>query len=74
MLVAALTTAAAGCGGGGGGGDASSATAVEMSDEACAEAPDDMKTVILDRPFVYFIVDTKTMLPIFSGIVEEIPA
>ena len=53
---------------------AAAATAVEMSDEACAEAPDDMKTVILDRPFVYFIVDTKTMLPIFSGIVEEIPA
>lgn len=30
-------------------------------------------TVILNRPFVYFIVDTKTSLPIFMGTLMSIP-
>ena len=34
--------------------------------------PDDLKYVILDRPFVYLIVDTETMLPVFSGVLNEI--
>ena len=52
---------------------AAAVTAVEMADEAAAEAPENMKTVILDRPFVYMIVDTNTMLPVFFGILNEIP-
>ena len=30
------------------------------------------KTVVLDRPFVYAIVDTNSMLPIFIGTVTDI--
>ncbi len=44
---------------------AAAATAVEMKcGSALAENP---KTVILDRPFLYFILDTETNLPIFFG-------
>ena len=31
--------------------------------------PEEIKTVILDRPFVYMIVDTATNLPVFMGTV-----
>ena len=43
---------------------AAAATVVEMKDEAIAEPG---KQVILDRPFVYMIVDTETNLPLFIG-------
>lgn len=44
---------------------AAAATAVEMK---CGSAmAEDPKTVILDRPFLYFILDTETNLPIFFG-------
>ena len=33
---------------------------------------EEVKTVILDRPFVYMIVDTKTSLPVFFGTVNSI--
>ncbi|MBR3042897.1 MAG: serpin family protein [Oscillospiraceae bacterium] len=52
---------------------AAAVTAVEVNDECAAEMPDDLKYVILDRPFVYLIVDTETMLPVFSGVLNEIP-
>ena len=52
---------------------AAAVTAVEANDECAAEMPDDLKYVILDRPFVYLIVDTETMLPVFSGVLNEIP-
>lgn len=32
----------------------------------------DMPRVVLNRPFVYFIMDLKTNLPIFAGVVENI--
>ncbi|HAG13322.1 MAG TPA: hypothetical protein DCG49_05610 [Ruminococcus sp.] len=51
---------------------AAAVTAVEMADGADVEE-EEPKRVILDRPFVYMIVDTKTMIPIFTGILNEIP-
>ena len=49
---------------------AGAATAIEMVDTAM---PMIEKTVILNRPFVYCIVDTKTSLPIFIGTLTSIP-
>ena len=43
---------------------AAAATVVEMTDRAIAEPG---KQVILNRPFVYMIVDTETNLPLFIG-------
>lgn len=43
---------------------AGAATVVMMADLAC---PSREKEVILDRPFVYCIVDTETSLPVFIG-------
>ena len=49
------------------------AAAVE---EACAEAeePEEMeiKTVYLDRPFIYMIIDRKSKVPVFMGTVMEV--
>ena len=50
---------------------AAAVTAVEMADECVAEEPEDIRYVILDRPFVYMIVETKTMLPVFIGILND---
>lgn len=30
--------------------------------------------ILLNRPFAYMIIDTKTNLPIFMGVLTEIPA
>ncbi len=50
---------------------AGAATAVEMS--ATGAAPSDkIKTVYLDRPFVYMLIDCETNLPIFIGTVMDI--
>ncbi|MBR4199800.1 MAG: serpin family protein [Oscillospiraceae bacterium] len=51
---------------------AAAVTAVEMFDECDAEEPAEPKYVILDRPFVYMIVDTQTMLPVFFGILNNV--
>ena len=48
---------------------AGAATAVEMVDEAAVLT---VKTVVLDRPFVYAILDTETGLPLFIGTVADI--
>lgn len=48
---------------------AGAVTKIEMKDE-CAMI--DQKTVTLDRPFVYMIIDNGTNLPIFMGTVTEI--
>ncbi len=50
---------------------ASAATAVEMTKESCSE-PDRYETVILDRPFYYAIIDCKTGLPVFMGVVNSV--
>ena len=34
--------------------------------------PDEVKEVILDRPFVYMIIDTNANLPLFMGTVTEV--
>ena len=49
---------------------AAAATVVEMADECVAEEPEEIKTVILDRPFVYMIVDSETNIPVFIGTYE----
>ncbi len=41
------------------------------SNKAAESAPIEPKYVYLDRPFVYAIVDTKTGLPLFVGVVTE---
>lgn len=44
---------------------AGAATAVEMT--AASDSPAEEKTVILDRPFVYLLVDCETGVPVFVG-------
>ena len=48
---------------------AAAATVVTMKEAAIAIEPDETKQVILDRPFVYAIMDTETGLPVFMGTV-----
>jgi serpin B len=48
---------------------AGAVTKVEMKDESAAM---DMKTVKLDRPFVYAIIDNSTKLPIFIGTLMDL--
>lgn len=51
---------------------AGAVTAVEMQDNAAAILPDEIKTVYLDRPFVYMIIDCEESLPIFIGMVRSV--
>lgn len=46
---------------------AAAATAVEVADSCAVETVGEPPQVILDRPFVYLLVDTGTMLPLFIG-------
>lgn len=50
---------------------AGAATAVEMAPTSAPPGADP-KVVVLDRPFLYFIFDTVTGLPIFMGAVTDI--
>ncbi len=50
---------------------AAAVTAVEILAESVA-GPKKLVDVKLDRPFVYYIVDCNTSLPIFMGVVTEI--
>ena len=50
---------------------AAAATAVIMN-ETCAMPEEQPKRVILDRPFVFAIVDTETGLPVFLGGVNSV--
>lgn len=49
---------------------AAAVTAVEILAESAA--PKKIVDVKLDRPFVYYIVDCKTNLPLFMGVVTEV--
>lgn len=49
---------------------AGAATAVAMTTESAALYP---HSVILNRPFVYMIVDLETKLPVFLGALTELP-
>ncbi|MCD8153238.1 MAG: serpin family protein [Clostridiales bacterium] len=48
---------------------AGASTAVEMMDNVLVVSPGDAKTVYLDRPFVYMIIDCETNTPVFMGTV-----
>lgn len=50
------------------------AAAVTMVEMVCGSAyiPEPPKTITLDRPFVFFIIDTETDLPLFMGTVTNI--
>lgn len=50
---------------------AGAATVVEAAAGAAAPS-DEIKTVYLDRPFVYMLIDCETNLPIFIGIAMDI--
>ncbi|MGN0633203.1 MAG: serpin family protein [Oscillospiraceae bacterium] len=50
---------------------AAAATAVEMN-ETCAKITEEPKYVILDRPFVYAIIDTESGMPLFLGAVNSV--
>ena len=51
---------------------AAAVTAIEMTEGCTAEAPDvQYINVILDRPFIYGIIDNETGLPIFLGCVNQ---
>lgn len=49
---------------------AGASTAVEVREE-CAMIENNVKTVYLDRPFVYMIIDTEQNIPVFIGTVME---
>lgn len=46
---------------------AGAVTAVEMVAESAMEEPEMTKVVHLDRPFIYMLIDTEELLPIFIG-------
>lgn len=50
---------------------AGAATVVEMMDE-CAFEVTDTKTVYLDRPFVYMLIDCETNIPFFIGTMMDV--
>ncbi|MCD8117090.1 MAG: serpin family protein [Oscillospiraceae bacterium] len=50
---------------------AGAATVVEMVAETALEAPEETKTVYLNRPFVYLLIDCGTNTPIFMGTVMD---
>lgn len=51
---------------------AGAATAVEVNDAAAAPSEEPPVEIILDRPFVYLIVETGSMTPLFMGVLSEI--
>lgn len=51
---------------------AAAATAVEMRTKSTETVSKDTKTVILNRPFIYAIIDTETGMPIFLGVVNSV--
>lgn len=51
---------------------AGAATLVEIKRDSAIEGPDEIKTVYLDRPFVYMIIDCEENLPVFIGTVTDL--
>ena len=51
---------------------AGAATVVEMTKETAMEPMDPPKTVYLDRPFVYMLIDCETNLPFFIGTMMDV--
>ena len=50
---------------------AGAATVVEMKDECAAVDTPEAKRVILDRPFVYMLIDCASGVPFFIGALTE---
>ena len=50
---------------------AGAATVVEMVAEGCVEAPEDTRTVELNKPFVYMLIDRENHLPFFIGTMTD---
>ena len=50
---------------------AGAVTVISMA-ECAAMVPEEIKTVYLDRPFVYIIADCQTWLPAFIGVLQDI--
>lgn len=51
---------------------AGAATAVAMKDSAAMVAPDEIKEVYLDRPFVYMLIDCENNIPFFIGTLMDV--
>ncbi len=52
---------------------AAAVTVIDVKGESCAPEPElEIKEVILDRPFVFAIVDTETGTPVFAGVVNTV--
>ena len=51
---------------------AAAATAALMTDGAMIAEEKESREVILDRPFIYTIIDTQSGLPVFIGCVNDI--
>lgn len=51
---------------------AGAVTSVEIAETSAPEEPGEIKTVYLDRPFVYLLIDRETNLPLFMGVVESL--
>lgn len=51
---------------------AGAATVVEMAAGSAMMEPEEIKTVYLDRPFVYILIDCEVNLPVFMGTVMDI--
>lgn len=51
---------------------AGAATVVEVNTESALMEPEEVKTVYLDRPFVYMIIDCEKNLPVFIGTVTDL--
>ncbi|MDE7354481.1 MAG: serpin family protein [Acetatifactor sp.] len=51
---------------------AGAATVVEMRDGGELIEPEETKTVYLNRPFVYMLIDCETKLPVFLGTVVDV--
>ncbi len=52
---------------------AAAVTAVKVRFTTSVLKPEEYKSVILDRPFVYMLVETEHMTPIFIGTLNQIP-
>ena len=50
---------------------ASAVAAVAMTEESAVMEQEDVKTVYLDRPFLYMLIDCETNTPIFMGTVMD---
>ena len=53
-------------------GTKAAAITLVSQNEGAAAPPEDLKTVILDRPFVYMIAESQTDIPVFIGTVMTI--